>query len=110
MHSHIIFHNRLVEATKARLMPLGSGALYGYGVFTTLAVHGGRSFLWPQHWSRLVDHAGRCGVDCRSFEEEAVEALLVKLIRANEVVDGRARVTIFGGADTGVWKIKGMGQ
>jgi branched-subunit amino acid aminotransferase/4-amino-4-deoxychorismate lyase len=110
MHSHVIFNNRLVEATKARLMPVASGSLYGHGVFTTLAIHGGKPFLWPQHWMRLIDHAERSGVDCRSFDQEAVAALLDKLIHANEVADGRARITLFGGADRGVWKIKGLGQ
>src|SRR5215213_8041046 len=53
MHSYVVFNNRLVEATKVRLMPIASGLLYGHGVFTTLAIHGARPFLWPQHWMRL---------------------------------------------------------
>jgi branched-subunit amino acid aminotransferase/4-amino-4-deoxychorismate lyase len=110
MHSHIIFNNRLIEATKARLMPLTSGSLYGYGVFTTLAIYGGRAFLWPQHWLRLADHAARVGVDCGSFNEVSVGAALHRLIETNNVREGRARVTLFGGADRGVWKIKGVGQ
>jgi branched-subunit amino acid aminotransferase/4-amino-4-deoxychorismate lyase len=110
MHAHVIFNNRLVEATKARLMPVTSGSLYGHGVFTTLAVHGRRPFMWSEHWMRLIDHAERSGVDCRSFDEASVEAALLKLIEANEVAEGRARITMFGGADRGIWKIKGMGQ
>jgi len=110
MHSHIIFNHRLIEATKARLMPLTSGSLYGYGVFTTLAIYGGRAFLWPQHWLRLADHAARLGVDCRSFDETNVGASLHRLIENNKVLEGRARVTLFGGVDRGVWKIKGVGQ
>ncbi len=110
MHSHVIFNNRLIEATKARLMPLASGLLYGHGVFTTLAVHGSKPFLWPQHWMRLKDHAERSGVDCRSFDQDGVAALLDKLIRANEVAEGRARLTLLAGADRGIWKFKGLGQ
>jgi branched-subunit amino acid aminotransferase/4-amino-4-deoxychorismate lyase len=110
MHAYVFFNNRLVEAGKARLMPIASGLLYGHGVFTTLAVHGGRPCLWPQHWMRLIDHAERCGVDCRGFDQEGVAASLQKLIQTNEVEEGRARITLFGGADRGVWKIKGLGQ
>jgi branched-subunit amino acid aminotransferase/4-amino-4-deoxychorismate lyase len=110
MHSHIIFNHRLVEATKARLMPLTSGSLYGYGVFTTLAIYGGRAFLWPQHWLRLADHAARVALDCGSFDEAGVGASLHRLIETNNVREGRARITLFGGADRGVWKIKGVGQ
>ena len=109
MHARVIHNNRLTEATKARLLPLTSGSLYGRGIFTTLAVYGGRPFLWPQHWMRLMDHAARLRVDCKSFEEAGVRASLKRLIEANEVRDGRARVTIFGGADQGVWKLKGSG-
>jgi len=96
-----------MEATKARLLPLTSGSLYGRGVFTTLAVYGGRPFLWPQHWMRLAEHAARTGVDCRSFDEASTRASLERLIEANEVTEGRARVTIFGGADQGIWQLKG---
>ncbi|HEX8136466.1 MAG TPA: aminotransferase class IV [Pyrinomonadaceae bacterium] len=110
MHSHVIFNNRLIEASKARLMPVASGLLYGHGVFTTLAIHGSKPFLWLQHWMRLIDHAERSGVDCRSLDQTTVAALLDKLIVANEVAEGRARLTLFGGADRGVWKIKGLGQ
>ncbi|HEX8141647.1 MAG TPA: aminotransferase class IV [Pyrinomonadaceae bacterium] len=110
MHSQLIFNHRLVEATKARVMPITSGSLYGRGVFTTLAVHGGRPFLWQQHWMRLIAHAGRTGVDCHSLDEASVEASLARLIEANGVREGRARITLFGGADRGIWKIKGMGQ
>ncbi|MBA3805476.1 MAG: aminotransferase class IV [Acidobacteria bacterium] len=110
MHEHVIFNNRLIEATKARLSPLASASLYGRGVFTTLAIYGNRPFLWPQHWMRLMDHAARSGIDCRNLEETTVRASLLKLIQANEVKDGRARITLFGGADQGVWKFKGMGR
>jgi branched-subunit amino acid aminotransferase/4-amino-4-deoxychorismate lyase len=98
-----------MEATKARLLPITSAALYGRGVFTTLAIYRGRAFLWPQHWMRLVEHAGRTGVDCSGFDEEAVGAALARLIEANKVTDGRARITLFGSAGRDLWKLKGAG-
>src|SRR2546423_3309761 len=109
MHSHIIYNNKLVEATKARLLPVTSAALYGRGVFTTLAIYRGHAFLWPQHWMRLVEHAARTGVDCSGFDEEVVGSSLARLIEANKVQDGRARVTLFGSAGRDVWKLKGTG-
>ena len=110
MHAHVIFNNRLIEATKARSSPLVSASLYGRGVFTTLAVYNSQPFMWPQHWMRLMDHAARSGIDCRSMDEGGVRASLLKLIAANEGQDGRARITLFGGADHGIWKLKGIGQ
>jgi branched-subunit amino acid aminotransferase/4-amino-4-deoxychorismate lyase len=109
MHSRIIYNNKLVEATKARLLPVTSAALYGRGVFTTLAIYRGHAFLWPQHWMRLVEHAARTGVDCSGFDEEVVGSSLARLIEANKVQDGRARVTLFGSAGRDVWKLKGTG-
>jgi len=107
MHSRVIYNNQLIEATKARLLPITSAALYGRGVFTTLAIYRGRAFLWPQHWMRIVEHAGRTGVDCSGYDEEAVGAALARLIEANKVQDGRARITLFGSAGRDLWKLKG---
>jgi branched-subunit amino acid aminotransferase/4-amino-4-deoxychorismate lyase len=107
MHSHVIYNNQLIEATKARLLPITSAALYGRGVFTTLAIYRGHAFLWPQHWMRIIEHAGRTGVDCSGFDEETVGAALARLIEANKVKDGRARITLFGSAGRDLWKLKG---
>ena len=107
MHPQVIYNHRLLEATKARLLPVTSAALYGRGVFTTLAIYDSRPFLWPQHWARLLEHAARTDVDCTAFDEEGVSADLARLIEANRVRDGRARITLFGSAARDVWKLKG---
>jgi branched-subunit amino acid aminotransferase/4-amino-4-deoxychorismate lyase len=106
MLTRVIYNNRLIEATKARLLMVTPAALYGRGVFTTLAIYKGRPFLWPQHWMRLMEHAARTGVDCAGFDEEGVREALARLITANEVEDGRARLTLFGNGEQGVWKLK----
>jgi 4-amino-4-deoxychorismate lyase len=109
MHARIIHNDRLIESAKAQLPALTSAMLYGRGVFTTLAVHRGRPFLWPEHWARLVAHAGRCGVRPGQFDQETVARALVKLIDANEVEEGRARLTLLTRAVRGVWKAGGAG-
>ncbi|HEX8634294.1 MAG TPA: aminotransferase class IV [Pyrinomonadaceae bacterium] len=104
MHARIIHNERLLELAKARLPALSSAMLYGRGVFTTLAVYRGQPFLWPEHWARLTAHAGRCGVRCDDFDEETTGRALGRLIKENEVRDGRARVTLLTRALRGVWK------
>ncbi|HEX8128915.1 MAG TPA: aminotransferase class IV [Pyrinomonadaceae bacterium] len=104
MHARIIHNDRLLELSKARLPALSSAMLYGRGVFTTLAVHRGRPFLWPEHWARLVAHAERCGVRLGQFDQETVGRSLVRLIAENEVEEGRARVTLLMRAVRGVWR------
>ncbi len=102
MHTHVFLNERLLEASKARLRALTGAALYGRGVFTTLAVHAGRPFLWPAHWSRLIEHSRRAGVALLFDEEETREAL-ARLIEKNEVERGRARITVLARAAGGLW-------
>jgi 4-amino-4-deoxychorismate lyase len=104
MHSRIILNSSLVEATGARIEAITSATLYGRGVFTTLAVHGAQPFLWPEHWDRLTAHAARIGVDFGKLEEETVRASLLRLVEANELRDGRARITLLSNASSGTWQ------
>lgn len=105
MHSHIILNNRVIEGTKARVEAVNSATLYGRGVFSTLAVYGGRPFLWPEHWERLVTHADRMGIDRSALDQKTVEALLQRLIGHNEVENGRARITLLANTSSGTWQL-----
>ena len=109
MHPRIIHNERLLELSKARLPALSSASLYGRGVFTTLAVHRARPFLWPEHWARLVAHAERCGVRLGQLDQETAGRALARLIKENEVEEGRARLTLLTRAVRGVWKDSGTG-
>jgi 4-amino-4-deoxychorismate lyase len=108
MHRRIIHNHHLLEASKSRLPAITSATLYGRGVFTTLAIYGGRPFLWPAHWARLSEHAHRANVALNDFDEESVHASLTKLIEANQVEEGRARVSLLGGAEHGLWRVAGV--
>jgi branched-subunit amino acid aminotransferase/4-amino-4-deoxychorismate lyase len=94
----------MLDSARARLPANTSAALHGRGVFTTLAVYAGRPFLWREHWTRLVEHAARAGVDLANVEEERVSASLSRLLAANEVERGRARITLMARAVRGLWK------
>lgn len=104
MHTRIIHNHRLLDASKTRLPAISSATLYGRGVFTTLAVYNSRPFLWPLHWARLKEHAARAGVSCDAFDSEAIEASLARLVAANKVSDGRARVTLLARDLRGHWQ------
>jgi branched-subunit amino acid aminotransferase/4-amino-4-deoxychorismate lyase len=105
MHAMVYLNEKIVLASDARVAAVSAAMLYARGVFTTLAVYGGRPFQWPQHWQRLLDHSTRIGVDTGEFEEEQVSAALSELIAANKVSDGRARVTLLSrNLDRGPWK------
>jgi branched-subunit amino acid aminotransferase/4-amino-4-deoxychorismate lyase len=106
VHKHVIVNRRLVEASRARL-PAAGAALHGRGVFTTLAVYGGRPFLWDEHWTRLVNHARRAGVACPFGEAETARSL-GRLVEANGVERGRARVTVLARGARGLWTAPGV--
>ena len=94
MHSHIILNNRLLKATAARVSPLTGASLYGRGVFTTLAAHNGRPFLWSQHWARLLEHADHLRIARSRLAEAEARAALRRLLEANNVAEGRARLML----------------
>lgn len=106
MHPVIYLNKVMLEATKARVAPVSSAMLYGRGVFTTVAVYNGKPFLWPEHWRRLKDHAGRLNVDTTGANELNVGEALKKLIAVNQVKKGRARVILLARSGRDVWKTK----
>lgn len=101
MHAHVIHNNRLLKRERLRLPSLTAATLEGRGVFTTLAVYQRRPFMWPEHWWRLREHADRAGVDRSGFDEDAAGAALARLIEANDVTKGRARVLLLA---RGAWE------
>ncbi|HYG79993.1 MAG TPA: aminotransferase class IV [Pyrinomonadaceae bacterium] len=106
MHPRIVYNNRVLEGARARAALVTPVTLYGRGVFTTIAVHGGRPFLWPEHWLRLREHAARSGVELGGLSEQGVRESLLQLIEANRVEEGRARVTLLATTERGVWELK----
>jgi branched-chain amino acid aminotransferase len=101
MHDRIWLNGTIVELASARVSPASAGVLYGWGVFTTLGVAGGRARAFEHHWERLAAHAARARVPL-SWEREEVAAGLGALVAESGVVDGRARITIVRAA-AGVW-------
>jgi branched-subunit amino acid aminotransferase/4-amino-4-deoxychorismate lyase len=106
MHPHVYLNQRLLKASAARLHAVTAATLYGRGVFTTVAVCRGRPFLWDAHWSRLLAHAERAGVEC-DFGDNETALALGRLIEANGVGEGRARVHLLARASAGRWNFGG---
>lgn len=109
MHPVIYLNKTMLEASKARVAPVSSAMLYGRGVFTTVAIHGSRPFLWKEHWARLKDHAARLSIDLTGCTERGVGEALTKLVSVNRVTDGRARVIFLARSGRDFWKVKTPG-
>lgn len=106
MHEFVSFNNKMVRADKAGVPAVSSAALYGKGVFTTIAVHDGEPFLWEKHWERLQSDAARVGIHIWEYPAEMVLASLTGLIEKNALENGRARVTFFDERGGGAWEIE----
>jgi 4-amino-4-deoxychorismate lyase len=110
VHQRISQNGRIVEASKAWMNAISPASLYGHGVFTTVAIHYGRPFLWPAHWERLFENGERLRVDFSGLSEEETYEWLMALLKSNKVHTGRARITVLAREITGAWNLKGMAK
>jgi branched-subunit amino acid aminotransferase/4-amino-4-deoxychorismate lyase len=101
MFDSIWINGRIVPLVDARVSPASAGALYGWGVFTTLGVRGGAARAFGPHWERLSAHAARARV-ALAWAREEVEAGLAALLAESGITEGRARITVLRSA-AGFW-------
>ena len=88
----------------ASIDAFSSAALYGKGVFTTIAIRGGEPFLWEKHWRRLAENAAKLSIDLAGVSEDS---LLDSLKKATDgLPDGRARITLFDESPSAIWPSK----
>jgi branched-subunit amino acid aminotransferase/4-amino-4-deoxychorismate lyase len=106
MNPHISFNFHILPAEKTFISAVSSAALYGKGVFTTLAVYDLKPFLWEKHWRRLSDNSAQTGLDLSGFHEKTVEHALAELVLLNNLKTGRARLTFFDESAGGIWNLK----
>ncbi|MEK6287525.1 MAG: aminotransferase class IV [Acidobacteriota bacterium] len=103
MHRLIYHNDQIVDAAEVRIAPTTAGLLYGWGVFTTLRIYDGKAFAFDRHWKRLMLHAERIRLPVTLDLKQARRAIH-KLIAANSVEHGRARLTLLKG-DAGAWRV-----
>lgn len=85
-------------------------ALYGKGIFTTIAVYARRPFLWDKHWRRLKTNAAKLDIDLSDFPESSTRRSLDEMIRSNNIENGRARITFFDESPSPTWPFEGRAK
>lgn len=85
----------LFDSAEARVSVFDHALLTGDGVFETLRVYGGVPFAVRRHLERLAVSAA--GLGLRSLPAYAVADAMNEVIDANQMVDGRLRLTLTGG-------------
>jgi branched-chain amino acid aminotransferase len=93
IHRHVFHNDRLLPIEQVRLSPGQAGLLSGWGLFTTLRVAQGELFAYERHWRRLEKDARRTRVPF-PFDAETVREQLHQVLRANEVIEGTARIYV----------------
>ena len=106
MHRHVSFNLQIFPAEKTFLAAISSAALYGRGVFTTIAIDDAKPFLWKKHWRRLNENSVKLGINLNDFSEEIVKVALLRIISHNKLETGRARLTFFDESAGGIWNFE----
>jgi branched-subunit amino acid aminotransferase/4-amino-4-deoxychorismate lyase len=104
MHRFVGFNHQILPAENAFLSAASAAALYGRGVFTTVAIHDSIAFLWEKHWRRLTSNAQKVEVGLTGFSEEATKNLLSEVIEKNNLIRARARLTFYDASAASVWQ------
>jgi branched-subunit amino acid aminotransferase/4-amino-4-deoxychorismate lyase len=104
MHKFVFYNREILQNSEIRLPAISAAALYGKGVFTTLAVYHKNPFLWEKHWRRIIENAEKIGIDLSDFNEKFVKKALLDLIEKNEILKSRVRLTFFDTSESLIWK------
>src|SRR5215203_1353838 len=84
-------------------------ALYGRGVFTTVAVYDGEAIFWDKHWRRLATSSALLGIDILKHREWVVRDQVLTEIYKSGFVNGRVRVSFLDGSASEHWGGDGKG-
>lgn len=104
MHRLIHHNDRIIDVNDTVIAPTVAGFIYGWGVFTTIGIYDGQAFAFDRHWQRLRLHADKTHVPV-PIELKQARRALEKLIQANSVEQGRARLTLVKGK-AGSWQME----
>ncbi|HMJ08873.1 MAG TPA: aminotransferase class IV [Pyrinomonadaceae bacterium] len=106
MHKYVSFCGQILSPAEPSIAALSSSSLYGRGIFTTLSIYNEGVFLWDKHWRRLAGNAAKLGIDLDGFSGQDTRRALEDLIKANKVVNGRARITFLDESSSNIWPFK----
>ncbi len=104
MHEFISYNHQIFPAENAFLAAASSAALYGKGIFTTVAVHDSVPFLWEKHWRRFIDNAQKIKINLSEFSEETTLKSLFSIVEKNNFTHGRARLTFYDESPSSIWQ------
>ena len=96
--TQVLLDGALMPAASATVPATSEGFLYGHGVFETVKVKGGRPVFLAQHHARLTASAHTLDLPC-SIAMPALRERLHRVITANGLSDGSAKIVLFNNGD-----------
>ncbi|CAN5476753.1 aminotransferase class IV [soil metagenome] len=106
MHENIFYNGEIIFAESVLIGGLSMAALYGKGIFTTVAILDKKVFFWEKHWKRLERSAKAIRIDISEISEMILKESLFEIINGNDCSFGRARITIFDESPGAFWPFK----
>jgi branched-chain amino acid aminotransferase len=86
----------ICDAADAVISPFDHSVTVGDGIFETLKIIDGTAFALRRHLDRLRRSASGLGIDV-PLDDAGLRAAVVETIEANQLRDGRVRITVTGG-------------
>ena len=90
---YVYLNGQVVPESEAVLSVFDTGFLHGASVFTTLRSHNGVAFRLDRHIARLLEMADKIGIRHDATSEGLTDAVS-EILQANEIAEGRIRITI----------------
>ena len=90
---NVHLNGRIVPADQAVISASDSGFLHGASAFTTMLAHNGTVFRLDRHLARLMETVAKFSLRTDATAE-SLTAATAELLAANELTEGRVRVTL----------------
>lgn len=101
--TEIFYNGSFITTDSQALTPLSMAAMYGKGVFTTVAVYRSELFLWEKHQNRLLKDAAAVGLDVSGIDAKLLNDAVHKTFEQNGLINGRVRITLFDETPAAIW-------
>lgn len=92
--SWVMFNDSVIATDMLKVSPLGSGFMFGEGVFETMRVQNSRAMLFDAHDARLASSLNYLGA-VPAIARGELHARCAKVIAANSLVNGSLKIVVF---------------
>ncbi len=99
----VSLNGQICDCSDALVNGTSVAALYGKGIFTTIAIRNSEPLFWEKHWKRLQTNAVKLGIDLSEFPESTVLDDLNAIVSKTGIAEGRARVTFIDESPSSIW-------